>query len=89
MAARLEIVDQIAELQQPAGGTTTEGTHRFRVTHHIPKRNAQLIGSIGEPLDRGFADTALGHIYHPQQADGVCRVNQLPQMERSLISRRS
>ena len=44
-----------------------------------------MIGRIGEPLDRGLADAALGHIDDPQQADGVCRVDQQPQIGQKIF----
>ena len=81
----LQIVDQFAELQQSLGGATAQGAHRFGVTHHIPQGNTELIGRVGEPLNRGLADAALGHIDHPQQADGVCRVDQQPQISQQIL----
>ena len=80
-----QAVDQLTELQQTSGGTTTEGAHRFGITHHIPEGNAQLIGRIGEPLNRGLADAPLGHIDHAQQTHGVGRVDQQAQVAEHVL----
>ena len=71
---RLQVVDQLTELQQPLGGATAQGAHRLGIAHHLPQRNAQLVGRVSEALNRGLADAALGGVQHPQQADGVGRV---------------
>ena len=46
MNALLQVTDQLTELEQTPGGTTSERTSRFRITNHIPKGNSKLIGRI-------------------------------------------
>ena len=83
--AGLQIVHQITELKQSPGRPTTQGSHRFGVAHHIPERNAQLVGRIGETLNRGLANPSFRHIDHPQEADGVRGIDQQTQISQQIL----
>ena len=60
MNTLLEIVDQLAKLQQASRRATAERPSRLRIADYIPEGNAELVGSISATLNRGFTDAPLG-----------------------------